>query len=130
MTVGRGSRERHYLYASGGQQSQNKEVGTNLLLPVILKAVHHRPVGGLSEAALNARLLIGLKALAEALGAIVESITKRLMGGLQNVSACHENLQKLEMSVGTIQHGTTASTPFQGRSLPSPQDHHGKKPRP
>lgn len=76
----------------GGSDSKKLgRVGSNLFA-VVLEPVHDGLVGRLGEAALDPGLLIVGEALAEALRAVVKGIPKRLMGGLQDVTACHKDL--------------------------------------
>lgn len=82
-----------------GQDGSNGEgIGTNLLLSILFKTVHDGPVRGLGKTAFDSGFLVMLKALAEPLWTIVKGITKRLMCGLENVSAGHEHLKGRRVS--------------------------------
>lgn len=85
------SKPRGEKKVEGSDSKKLGRVGSNLFA-VVLEPVHDGLVGRLGEAALDPGLLIVGEALAEALRAVVESISKRLMGGLQDVPACHKDL--------------------------------------
>lgn len=75
----------------GSDSKKLGRVGSNLFA-VVLEPVHDGLVGRLREAALDPGLLVLSEALAEALRAVVKGIPERLMGGLQDVTACHKDL--------------------------------------
>lgn len=84
--------ERWWFRRHGSEDSKKLgRVGSNLFA-VVLEPVHDGFVGRLGEAALDPGLLVVGEAHAEALRAVVKGIAKRLVGSLQDVTACHKDL--------------------------------------